>query len=244
MSNKYHWPRLCQYIRLERRTLRHKHPVRILRLPEHVHYTTIERIGMISTLMIEGVPERAAHMLSRSSVQFLQTSEIVRGAGIMRCLYQLGYLSPCQVYPTCWIMRIPIINIITPLAGEVTFCRFHIIGRMRKQNIKIFITTRFTVTPRITIWIGIFFFYYVIWVSSKVGRIMSFIQNGLPYPYWRMITVTSHHIAYIRIYPLSKHRFIVPELPARSIYDYKQSQFIARVHKSRILRIMGIAYHF
>lgn len=45
----------------------------------------------------------------------------------------------------------------------------------------------------------------------------------------------------VKLYTLRKNRFVVPELPPRCIDNNKQSQFVACIHKSRVLRIMGIA---
>ena len=43
-------------------TLAHHHIIRILRLAEHIHQSAPKRIGMITTLMIERMPQSATDM--------------------------------------------------------------------------------------------------------------------------------------------------------------------------------------
>ena len=55
-----------------------------------------------------------------------------------------------------------------------------------------------------------------------------------------VMPVSAYHITDITKYPLSKNRFVIPELPPRCVDYNKQSQFITGIHKCRVLWIMGI----
>jgi len=53
-----------------------------------------------------------------------------------------------------------------------------------------------------------------------------------------MIPVTPDHLPGILMYQTGKLRFLIPILPTRCRNDNKHSQFIACIHKRRVLRIM------
>ena len=59
-----------------------------------------------------------------------------------------------------------------------------------------------------------------------------------------MVTVATYQVTDIAVYPLGEFGSVVPELPARCIDDHEQTQFVAGIHKSRILRTVGVADHF
>ena len=102
----------------------------------------------------------------------------------------------------------------------------------------------FTITSAVTIWIRILYFYYIMCIPGKVGRVPGFVQDWFPHPYAGMVAVPSNHIPDVAVYPLRKDRGIVPELPTRCIDNYKQSKFIASIHESRVLRAMCITNYF
>ena len=81
------------------RPLGHKHVVGIFGLPEDIGQTAIKRIGVISPLMVERMPQAASEMLFRGFPQ-----NVIFGARIgRRCivcrLHQHGGLSPATFYP-------------------------------------------------------------------------------------------------------------------------------------------------
>ena len=148
-------------------------------------------------------------------------------------------------------MRTPIIHIVAPLTGKIGNFRISIRitpglpikRRMGEKYREIFFATRSAVATRITIRVRIFLIDQFTGLLGKIIRIPSFIQDRFPQPDTSMITVTAYQITYITIYTLCKFRGIIPELPARSIDYYKQTEFIACIHESRVLRTMGIADH-
>ena len=148
-------------------------------------------------------------------------------------------------------MRAPIIHIVAPLSGKIGNFRigirstpgFPIKRRMSEKYREIFFTTRSAVATGITIRVRIFLIDQFTGLLGKIIRIPSFIQYGFPQPDTSMVTVTAYQITYITIYTLCKFRGIIPKLPARSIDNYKQTEFIACIHESRVLRTMGIADH-
>ena len=65
MSDMNHRSIVSNQITLFGRTLCHKHIIRSFRLAESIHNSSIERIGMIATLMVKRVPEASADYLLR-----------------------------------------------------------------------------------------------------------------------------------------------------------------------------------
>ena len=59
-----------------------------------------------------------------------------------------------------------------------------------------------------------------------------------------MVTVAPHKVADITVYTLCKFGSIIPELPARSINNYKQTELVACIHECRVLRTMGVTDYF
>ena len=112
------------------RPLCHKHVIRILRLAEYVHDTSVEGIGMIAALMIERVPEAASYMLPRSAVKSIIAGVFVGWTGIVLCLYKHGLLSPVACYATGRIVRVPVIHIVTPFTCEVSQLFLDIVSRI------------------------------------------------------------------------------------------------------------------
>ena len=120
MGDINHWTGLEKALFFYGRPLCHKHVIRILRLAEYVHDTSVEGIGMIAALMIERVPEAASYMLPRSAVKSIIAGVFVGWTGIVLCLYKHGLLSPVACYATGRIVRVPVIHIVTPFTCEVS----------------------------------------------------------------------------------------------------------------------------
>ena len=230
MGDINHWTGLEKALFFYGRPLCHKHVIRILRLAEYVHDTSVEGIGMIAALMIERVPEAASYMLPRSAVKSIIAGVFVGWAGIVLCLYKHGLLSPVACYATGRIVRVPVIHIVTPFACEVSQLFLDIVSRigssvsierMGKKYLEMFFPFGFAIASAITIGIWIFCLYNVMCVPGEICRIPCLVQDRFPHPYARMIAVSTNQVTDIAVYPLCKDRGIIPELPARGIDDYK-----------------------
>ena len=82
--------------------------------------------------------------------------------------------------------------------------------------------------------------------GAAVATVLSqFISGGCcPEPHRWVVAVTTHKVAYVAIDALLETRvFLVPELPARYIVDYKETELIASVHKCGVLWAVGITDH-
>ena len=185
IRNIHHRTAICnQFLVFLRRTLRTEHIIRELRLPECIHNSSIKRIGMISPLMIEGMPQTTSHVLSGSSIQYIIARIFIIGVCISLRLYQHRHFSPDTVHTTRRIMRIPVIHIISPFPGKVTnigIQSLRIKGpssphyRMSEMDRKMFVSTCRNITAGITIWIRIFLIQYIYHIFSKLCRIPGFI---------------------------------------------------------------------
>ena len=82
------------------RTLCLEHMIRILGLTEYIHQSTIKRIGMVTTLMVERVPETSTHVLPGSAIKSIIASISIGRIGIMPGLDEHGLLSPVACYTT------------------------------------------------------------------------------------------------------------------------------------------------
>ena len=76
-------------------------------------------------------------------------------------------------------------------------------------------------------------------LKGKLLRIARLVQDRFPHKYARMISVTTNDISCVFVHLLIPALVFVPVLPTRCSYNDKQSQFIAGIHKRRVLRIMG-----
>ena len=112
---------------------------------------------------------------------------------------------------------------------------------MGKEDGEVLVPPRRDVASGIAVGIGIFFFYNLRHAARKVGGIPSLVQDRLPQPDGGMVTVAAHHVSDVVVDALGKHRLVAPKLPAGRIDDDKETQFVARIHKSGILRIMGVS---
>ena len=83
-----------------------------------------------------------------------------------------------------------------------------------------------------------FFFGYFERFQGKIEWIAGFIQNRFPHQDRRVITVTTDHFAGILMNQFSEFHILVPVLPSRSSYDNEHSEFIAGIHKGRILGVV------
>ena len=173
MSNIYHRATFRQAIGSLNRTLRLKHIIRIFRLSEHVHHSPIERVGMITALMVERMPQATAYVPRRFLVQGIITGIFVIRGSIMRSLYQHGLLSPVAGCTAGRVVGTPVIHIIAPFTCEVsdfrvTLRHFH---RMTELNREILRPFGLRITARITRRIRILFINKTFHMSGKILRI-------------------------------------------------------------------------
>ena len=86
-------------------------------------------------------------------------------------------------------------------------------------------------------------------MSSPIGilcerlRKSRLIKYRFPQKDRRMITVSTDHITDVGKDTFFKHRFRIPVLPAGSGYNNEHAQFIAGIHKCRVLGIVCRAYN-
>ncbi|KAF5047261.1 hypothetical protein DSECCO2_462190 [anaerobic digester metagenome] len=70
--------------------LRSEKVIRCLGLPESVHNATVKRVGMVTPVMVERVPEASAHMLPSGLIKCVQAGVGVWRVRIMLRLGQHG----------------------------------------------------------------------------------------------------------------------------------------------------------
>ncbi|KAF5047262.1 hypothetical protein DSECCO2_462200 [anaerobic digester metagenome] len=117
------------------------------------------------------------------------------------------------------------------------------ITRVRIKHRKVFIAPGFGITYRVAIAERVFCHYNIPGIPGKVFRIPGFIQYRLPHQHTGVVAVALDHVPDILIDALFKYRIFIPELPAGRVNNDEQAQFVAGVHKGRILRIVGITDH-
>ena len=105
------------------RTLGFEHVISIFGLTEYIHHTTIEGVGMIAALMVERVPQTATDVLARGAAEYIITGERIMGCGIVLCLDEHGLFAPVACHTAGGVVRIPVVYIISPLAGEIGYFR-------------------------------------------------------------------------------------------------------------------------
>ena len=204
---------------------------------------------MITSLMVERMPQASSHMLSGGTIQGIIAGILIIRLAITLCLNQHRVLTPRPAGTTRRIMRIPVIHVITPLSGKVGFLRIQFtyapalitILRMSELYVVIFTSLCRSITGCIAVWIWIFLVYDTFHLLGKVVRIPSLVEDRFPKPHTRTVSISSYNVSDITIHIVGEARFRIPELPSRGIFDHKQSQFITSIHKGRVLRIMSIS---
>ena len=90
-----------------------------------------------------------------------------------------------------------------------------------------------------TVGIRIFVFGDLKGLQGKVLRIARLVEDRFPHQHTGMVAVSTDDIAGVLVYLLVPALVFVPILPAWCGYDDEESQFIAGIHKRRVLRIVG-----
>ena len=213
------------------------HMISIFRLTESIEYTSPIRIGMITALMIERMPLCSTDKLTGSTVHLIITfSQRQR-------LYEQRTFPPTAARTVIVVVSVPIVYILSEFTGENTLLRpisLFVISRPTVNYVIMFFHTggMHIGSSYGTSRIRKFFFGYFECFQGKVERIAGFIQNRFPHQNRWVITVTANHFAGVLMNQFSEFHILVPILPSRSSYDNKHTEFIASIHKSRILWIV------
>ena len=170
------------------RALGFEHIISIFGLTEYVHHTTIEGIGMIAALVVERVPQTAADVLARSTAEYIVTGERITGGGIMLCLDEHSLFPPVACHTAGGVVRVPVVYIISPLAGEIGYFRIEAfdgpvlvcIGRMSEEYRIYLMSPCFAVATGIAIRIRVFLIDNIEGIFGEVCRIPGFIQDRFP----------------------------------------------------------------
>ena len=170
------------------RALGFEHIISIFGLTEYVHHTTIEGIGVIAALVVERVPQTAADVLARSTAEYIVTGERITGSGIVLCLDEHSLFSPVACHTAGGVVRVPVVYIISPLAGEIGYFRVEAfdgpvlvrIGRMSEEYRIYLMSPCFAVATGVAIRIRVFLIDNIEGIFGEVCRIPGFIQDRFP----------------------------------------------------------------
>ena len=155
-------------------------------------------------------------------------------------------LAPATSGAVDGVVRIPVVNILTPLTGEdtlvdiVVFAVGDIIGPVIEHVVVVLNTCRVQISrSHRPTFVGILLTRHLQRLQGEVLRITGLVQDGFPHQHTGMVAVATDDIAGVLMHHLRPLRVLVPELPARRRYDDEESQLVAGVHKRRILRIVS-----
>ncbi len=203
MSNIYHWTCFGYQITFLGASLCLEQLIRILGLTEYIHYPSVEGVGVVASLVIERMPQAAAHVLACGEVKRFITCIRIRWLGIALGLNQHWNFTPNTIDAAGRVVRVPIIYVIAPFAGEVgDFGVEHIYApsfaaslRMGKEYRIVFASFRGSVACSVAIGVGILLVDDVLYCFGKICRIPSFVQYRFPQPYRWVVAVATHHVA-------------------------------------------------
>lgn len=149
----------------------------------------VEGIGMIAPLVIERVPETPAHMLARRPPQSVVARILIVRAGISFGLDEHRHLAPPAVHAARRIVRVPVIDVVPPLAGEIAHLRIQLPGierpvapveRMGELHGKVFGSAGRGIATRITVRIGILLMQDSHDIRGEILRIPCLVENRAP----------------------------------------------------------------
>ena len=195
-------------------------------------------IGMVSALMVEGMPLTSTNELASPTIHH------GIGIGQRERRRELSLLSPTACSTVDGVMCIPIIDIFAPLTGEdafvyIIFPLAYVIGPIIKHIVVFLYPLGVKVGSSYGAALkGVFLTGYLQGFKSEVRGIARFIENRFPHEHTRMIAVTTDDVAGVLMYHLTPLRVFVPILPARGGYDNEESQLVAGIHERWILRIV------
>ena len=233
-------------------TLCIEHIIGSFRLSKSIHNPPIKRVGMPSPLVIERVPQSTADMLAMNQTQRSIVCTRIWRICIMPSMYQHGDLPPTTGNATGRILTRPIIRIIPPFSTKICLsgiirnqCQlFFSIYSMGEYHWIKFCPFGIFITGTIAIRKWILFSNYIQCVLRKRFRKPCFIQQRFPHPHRSMIPIPTYNITNIGMNPLLKNRILTPVMPSGSIENLILSQLVTSFHKSRVLLIVRVTYHF
>ena len=141
--------------------------------------------------------------------------------------------TPTAVHPAIGVLRIPIIDVVTPLAHKVSLGRVHL-AAWSQQHGEVFRAVGTIIARRGAVGIREFFGHRLCGFLGEIGRVVGLVEHRLPEKERGVVTINTHDLANIIIHPRSKQRILIPKLPAGRVGQNKQAQFITGIHKGRV----------
>ena len=134
------------------------------------------------------MPQTAADVLARSTAEYIVTGERITGSGIVLCLDEHSLFPPVACHTAGGVVRIPVVYIISPLAGEIGYFRVEAfdgpvlvrVGRMSEEYPIYLMSPCFAVATGVAIRIRVFLIDNIEGILGEVCRIPGFIQNRFP----------------------------------------------------------------